>query len=49
MTLRPLGTAGENYRATVDNLYFGFAGVPAPGALALLGMAGAAASGKRRR
>jgi hypothetical protein len=49
IALRPLGTAGENYRATVDNLYFGFAGVPAPGALALLGMAGAAASGKRRR
>jgi hypothetical protein len=49
MTLRPLGTAGENYRATVDNLYFGFAGVPAPGAVALLGMAGAVASRNRRR
>jgi hypothetical protein len=49
MTLRPLGTAGENYRATVDNLYFGFAGVPAPGAVALLGMAGAVASRSRRR
>lgn len=48
MTLRPLGSAGENYRATVDNLYFGFAGVPAPGAVALLGMAGALASRRRR-
>jgi hypothetical protein len=49
MTLRPLGTAGENYRATVDNLYFGFAGVPAPGAVALLGMAGAVSARRRRR
>jgi len=49
MSLRPLGTAGENYRATVDQLYFGFAGVPAPGAVALLGMAGAVASRNRRR
>jgi hypothetical protein len=49
MTLRPLGTAGEDYRATVDQLYFGFAGVPAPGAVALLGMAGAVASRSRRR
>ena len=47
MTLRPLGSAGENFRATVDNLYFGFAGVPAPGAVALLGMAGAIASRRR--
>ncbi len=49
MMLRPLGTAGENYRATVDNLYFGFAGVPAPGAVALLGMAGAVSARRRRR
>lgn len=45
LRLNPLSSG---YAVAVDNLYFGFAGVPAPGALALLGVASAFTVGRRR-
>lgn len=45
LTLKPLASA---YAVSTSNLYFGFAGVPAPGACALLGIATVFASGRRR-
>lgn len=48
LTVLPYGDGAESTSVSIDNLYLGFAGVPAPGALALLGAAGIA-SGRRRR
>ena len=45
LTLKPLASV---YAVSTSNLYFGFAGVPAPGACALLGIASVFASGRRR-
>ena len=45
LTLKPLASM---YAVSTSNLYFGFAGVPAPGACALLGIASVFASGRRR-
>jgi hypothetical protein len=46
MRLQPLGNAFTANYVSVDNLYFG--GVPAPGALALLGVAGICTAKRRR-
>ena len=47
MSLQPMsGTGFVAYSVSVDNLYFG--GVPAPGALALLGVAGICTAKRRR-
>ena len=45
LSLKPLASM---YAVSTSNLYFGFAGVPAPGACALLGIASVFASGRRR-
>lgn len=46
MRLQPLAGTFVAYSVSVDNLYFG--GVPAPGALALLGVAGICTAKRRR-
>ena len=47
MSVQPVyGSSLAGYSVSVDNLYFG--GVPAPGALALLGVAGALGTKRRR-
>ena len=49
LTVMPYGDGADATSVSIDNLYLGFAGiVPAPGALALLGVAGIV-SGRRRR
>jgi len=45
LSLKPLDTA---YAVSTTNLYFGYAGVPAPGAFALLGIATVFARSRRR-
>lgn len=45
LSLKPLSNV---YAVSTSNLYFGFAGVPAPGACALLFIASVFASGRRR-
>ncbi len=46
MSIQATGTGSGSVYATVDNLYFTV--VPAPGALALLGLAGLSAAARRR-
>jgi xanthosine utilization system XapX-like protein len=46
LTIQAVSTSAQTVFATVDNM--AFAAVPAPGALALLGLAGAVV-GRRRR
>ncbi len=49
LTVMPYGTDASTTSVSINNLYLGFAGiVPAPGALALLGVAGMASSRRRR-
>ena len=49
LTVMPYGDDANSTSVSINNLYLGFAGiVPAPGALALLGVAGIV-SGRRRR
>lgn len=47
LTVLPYGDGAENTSVSIDNLYLGFAGVPAPGAIALLGIAGAVSTRRR--
>ena len=48
LTIEPAGTAAAANFVGIDTLYLGFAGVPAPGAIALLGAAGLVATRRRR-
>ena len=48
LTIEPVGTAAVANFVGIDTLYLGFAGVPAPGAIALLGAAGLIATRRRR-
>jgi hypothetical protein len=48
LTIEPAGTAAAANFVGIDTLYLGYAGVPAPGAIALLGAAGLVATRRRR-
>ena len=49
LTMNAVGAPGSNVYVTADNMYFGVVGVvPAPGAVALIGLAGLVASRRRR-
>ena len=49
LTMNAVGAPGSNVYVTADNMYFGVVGVvPAPGAAALIGLAGLVASRRRR-
>ena len=48
LTIEPAGTAAAANFVGIDTLYLGYAGVPAPGAIALLGAAGLIATRRRR-
>jgi hypothetical protein len=48
LTIDPVGTAAVANFVGIDTLYLGFAGVPAPGAISLLGAAGLIATRRRR-
>jgi hypothetical protein len=48
LTIEPVGTAAVANFVGIDTLYLGFAGVPAPGAISLLGAAGLIATRRRR-
>ena len=49
LTMNAVGAPGSNVYVTANNMYFGVGGVvPAPGAAALIGLAGLVASRRRR-
>jgi len=48
LTIEPAGAAAAANFVGIDTLYLGYAGVPAPGAIALLGAAGIVATRRRR-
>lgn len=48
LTVMPYGADADVTSVSINNLYLGFAGVPAPGALALLGTAGLVSTRRRR-
>lgn len=48
LTVMPYGDDADTTSVSINNLYLGFAGVPAPGALALLGTAGLVSTRRRR-
>ena len=49
LTMNAVGAPGSHVYVTADNMYFGVVGVvPAPGAVALIGLAGLVASRRRR-